>query len=172
MKFDLDKNSEKEFLKGREGFPRLDVSERELDEGEPVYAFGYPLGSGEVHSPAEGIQVGHVGHGPRVTSAIVASRTERTAMVSVLDVPPETYVLDKALNYGNSGGPIVSTETGCVHAVCRRFQPVYIPQQHLADASGNVPHVMVPSLYGAASNLGHPAIRAQLEEAGVPISST
>ena len=46
---------------------------------------------------------------------------------------PQVYALDKALNYGNSGGPIVATDTGKVHAFCSRFQPVGILQPHISD---------------------------------------
>jgi len=56
------------------------------------------------------------------------------------------YVIDKALNYGNSGGPIVVQETGRVVALCSRFQPVKIPQ------GGDI-NVSIPSLYGVATSL-------------------
>jgi hypothetical protein len=82
---------------------------------------------------------------------------------------PKVYVLDKALNYGNSGGPIVCSETGRVHAFCSRFQPVFIPQSHLLDANQNPIHVMVPSLYGVVSGLGHQQILGLLQQIGVPI---
>jgi len=77
---------------------------------------------------------------------------EQTRMV-MTDADPKVYVLDKALNYGNSGGPILSAETGHVHALCSRFQPVYVPQNHLKDANGNPLPVMIPSLYGIVSRL-------------------
>lgn len=68
---------------------------------------------------------------------------------------PKAYVLDKALNYGNSGGPILSVATWHVHALCSRFQPVYVPQQHMQDKNGNFPFIMIPSLYGIVSSLGN-----------------
>ena len=78
---------------------------------------------------------------------------EQTRMV-ITNADPKVYVLDKALNYGNSGGPIVSTETGIVHAtICSRFQPVLVPQNHLKDKDGKPLSEMVPSLYGIVSRL-------------------
>lgn len=81
-------------------------------------------------------------------------------------------MLDKALNYGNSGGPIVSEETGHVHALCSRFQPVPIPQHHLKDAEGNVPVVLIPSLYGIVSRLDYAPLTKLFQELGVPVSDT
>ncbi len=53
-------------------------------------------------------------------------------------------MIDKALNYGNSGGPIIVEETGKVISVCTQFQPVLIPQQK--------GFIMTPSLYGITSS--------------------
>lgn len=171
LKFDFHENAGQAFLDGTDGFPFLTVSDRLLDEGETVYAFGYPLGSGDIAAMDEqqGF-IGHVAHRPRVTSAIVASRIEETQMVQAVGAPPANYVLDKALNYGNSGGPIIAAETGRVHAVCRRFQPVFVPQKHLANESGVYPSVMIPSLYGAASNLGQAKVAQELSIRGITIA--
>jgi hypothetical protein len=84
---------------------------------------------------------------------------------------PKVYVLDKALNYGNSGGPIIATETGKVHAICSRFQPVYVPQSHLADKNGNLLRIMTPSLYGVVSSLGNINILKEIKERNIPISN-
>jgi hypothetical protein len=65
------------------------------------------------------------------------------------------YVLDKALNYGNSGGPIVSQESGRAFAVCTNFQPVMVPQP-----TGGA--VFIPSLYGVTSAISN--IDSQLAE--------
>jgi len=127
FKVDFEKNRSKEWLTGRNEFPFLRVSSRALEEAEPVYSFGYPLGEAKLTKDSPDIKVGHVAHRPRVTSAIVASDFEEARMI-MTDRDVVTYVLDKALNYGNSGGPIVSVETGDVHAFCSRFQPVVIPR--------------------------------------------
>ena len=145
---------------GHDKFPHLQISRRTLDEGEPVYALGYPLSSLDFLHSDEKITVGASEICPRATSAIVSSTVERTgAMSHAVNRPPKNYVLDRALNYGNSGGPIVAVETGRVHAVCSRFQPVTIPQSHLEGE----PLIFVPSLYGMASNLGQQFVIESLE---------
>lgn len=171
LKVDFSANANKEYLKDRTGFPYLEVSSRELEEGEPVYAFGYPLSSSTLLKHDSQITVGFASHCPRITSAIVASTIEKTSFVSSSG-DPRVYVLDKALNYGNSGGPIIGSETGKVYAFCSRFQPMGIPQKHQADAAGNPPFIMVPSLYGVVSSLSNPNILAELSKRGVSISSS
>jgi serine protease Do len=168
LKVDFARNANKEHLKGLTGFPYLEISGRELDEGEPVYAFGYPLSDVDVFQQNSGMTVGHAAHSPRLTSAIVASTMDRSKMVSTSqDV--KVYVLDKALNYGNSGGPIVATDTGKVHALCSRFQSVQIPQPHLMF-QGKPIIINIPSLYGVVSSLGNAEILKQLQSRNVPIS--
>jgi S1-C subfamily serine protease len=169
LKVDFAANANKEHLKGLSGFPLIEVSSRELEEGEPVYSFGYPLSESSLILQTPEMSFAHAAHSPRVTSAIVASTMESTKMVS----SPEdikVYVLDKALNYGNSGGPIVASDTGKVHAICSRFQPVRIPQNHLKDQQGNPLWITIPSLYGVVSSLGNQGILEQLRSRGVTIS--
>jgi S1-C subfamily serine protease len=149
----------------------LTISDRVLDDAEPVYTFGYPLGSAEASQTLQGILVGHVAHGPRVTSAIVASKIEATQMLTAHGQPPTVYALDKALNYGNSGGPIVATDTGKVYGVCVRFQPVAIPQEHLTEPGRQLVHVRIPSLYGLASNLTRSDLAPELLKRGLTIDS-
>lgn len=162
LKADLKENSAKDWLKASGQFPFVAVSTRSLEEGEPVYSFGYPLPTFDVWGD-ENIRVGVVGHAPRTTSAVVASLLERTGMAHTPG-PPREYVIDKALNYGNSGGPIVATETGDVHAICSRFQPVLIPQPDGRP-------VWIPSLYGVVSSLGNREIITQLEQREIPLST-
>jgi S1-C subfamily serine protease len=166
LKADLPANKSVLESKGHDEFPHLQISRRTVDEGEPVYAFGYPLSSLDFLHSDEKITIGAPEICPRATSAIVSSTVERTgAMSHVVNRPPENYVLDRALNYGNSGGPIVAAETGYVHAVCSRFQPVRIPQPHLEGE----PLVLVPSLYGMASNLGQRLVLEALEKRGISL---
>jgi S1-C subfamily serine protease len=171
LKVDFEKNANKEHLKNQTGFAHLTVSRRPLDEGEPVYAFGYPLPEPELLRSDSQMIMSHGGHAPRTTSAIVASNFERSRPVHT-DRDAQLYVLDKALNYGNSGGPIVAAESGCVHAFCSRFQAVGIRQPHLRDASGKELIVMIPSLYGVVVGLNNPDILAQLEKRGVVIAES
>ena len=166
LKVDFELNKNKEWLKTSQGFPFLQISSMELSDGEPVYAFGYPLPDNYYQNNGN-FSIGHNSLCPRVTSAIVSSRVEKTQMITT-DGAPQVYVLDKALNYGNSGGPILSVETGHVHAFCSRFQPVYIPQHHLSKNNPNI-SIVIPSLYGIVINLGHPAIIKILQKNGITI---
>ncbi len=43
LRVDFAKNKDREWLKGKNLFPFIEVSRRQLEEGEPVYSFGYPL---------------------------------------------------------------------------------------------------------------------------------
>ena len=84
---------------------------------------------------------------PRVTSAIISSHHDTIGPISS-EALPKWYVIDKALNYGNSGGPIILSETGKAIAVCARFQPVSVPQVKNT-------YVTIPSLYSVASSLAN-----------------
>lgn len=168
LKADFAQNANKEWLKGKSEFPYIQVSKRQLEMGEQVYSFGYPLSSLKVEKKQSAI-VGSTELSPRLTSAIVSSELDKTQMIMTGD-DPQHYVLDKALNYGNSGGPIISTETGHVHALCSRFQPVFVPQAHLADTQGQYPHIMIPSLYGVVSSLRNKAILDLFIKLGIPLA--
>jgi len=170
IKVDFDRNSNKEWLKDRMNFPFLRVSTRQLDMGEPVYSFGYPLSSAETKNNA-GVIIGSSQFSPRLTSAIVSSDIDKTQMVTT-NVDPRHYVLDKALNYGNSGGPIISAETGHVHALCSRFQPLIVPQNHLKDSNGNILQIFMPSLYGVVSSLNNQPIIDLLRKLNIPLVNT
>ncbi|MBF0320286.1 MAG: trypsin-like peptidase domain-containing protein [Nitrospirae bacterium] len=152
LKVDFAENANNVCLKGKNEFPFITVSTRHLKEGEPVYSFGYPLSESKSQNIGQ-MLIGQDILFPRVTSAIISSNIEQTSMV-MTDNGPKVYVLDKALNYGNSGGPIVSTDTGKVHALCSSFQPVLIPQLHLSNKT-NLISIMIPSLYGIVSSLGN-----------------
>jgi len=119
LKVDWEKNCNKASLKGRSGFPYIRPSVRELEDAEPVYSFGYPLSEASIEYHDAQVTIGGQALCPRVTSAIIASHLDQSEMF-VPGVRPRVYVLDKALNYGNSGGPILSVETGHVHALCSR----------------------------------------------------
>jgi hypothetical protein len=140
-----------------------------LELGEPVYSYGYPLSNLEVQKQPGGT-VGFSRLSPRLTSAIVSSDFEVERTMSTPN-DPKSYVLDKALNYGNSGGPILSVDTGKVHALCSRFQPMAIPQQHLTPPNGKTPVIMIPSLYGVVSSLNNNPIIDFLKSNNVTIST-
>lgn len=169
LKVDFGANSNKDDLKGLQGFPFIEVSSRELEEGEPVYAFGYPLSDPGILLDGP-VAFGYYAHCPRVTSAIVASTMDRTKMISTPE-DVKIYTLDKALNYGNSGGLIVATDTGKVYAFCSRFQPVRIRQMDYVDQNGNPLYITIPSLYGIVISLANKRILEQLRLRGVTSSN-
>ena len=166
LRVDFAKNSSKEWLKGRQSFPYVGISTRALDDGEDVYSFGYPLSTGRIVNSGPGIIVGNTQLSPRVTSAIVSSRMEHTKML-MTGKDTQIYVLDKALNYGNSGGPIVAVRSGLVHAYCSRFQPVFVPQSHLKDPTGKPLVIMTPSLYGVVTSIANEVLVSELKQRGV-----
>lgn len=167
LKVDFQANANKAWLVDKNQFPYLGVSTRQLDEGESVYSFGYPLSKSFVRSLGP-VTVGSTSLCPRVTSAIISSTIDETKMV-MTDADPQVYVLDKALNYGNSGGPIVSSKTGRVHAICSKFQPVFVPQPYNKAQKGTPIPVMIPSLYGVVSSLRNPEIINLLNSLNAPI---
>jgi serine protease Do len=144
LKADFSDVKNQEWFKGKEEFDYLEISFDIPPEGTEVYAFGYPLARSEIHANDKMI-VGLQYSCPRLTSAIISAHFEVIGPVR-LGGPPSNYVIDKALNYGNSGGPIVIQENGKVISVCVRFQPVGIPQNENT-------HVTIPSLYGITASL-------------------
>lgn len=141
LKAEFDENKQREYFKTRDSFPFLEIDYSDQEEGSPVYAFGYPLMRSEVQDKGN-IIVGFTEIPTRVTSAIISSGREHFGPVRT-SKDPKFYVIDKALNYGNSGGPIIMAETGKVISVCVRLQP-----QIMKDSG-----LTVPSLYGISSSL-------------------
>ena len=150
----------------RDEFPFLTIPTRRLSAGEPVYSFGYPLSFVNIVHNSDELTIAVNEICPRATSAIVSSTIEKKKMMMGSN-DPQIYVLDKALNYGNSGGPIISVETGNVHAVCMRFQPVGIPQNHLKGPNNTIPTIFIPSLYGVVSSLGNLTFQKKCKELGI-----
>lgn len=144
LKANFKDNKEREWLAGSDEFPYLELDYSPQEEGTAVYSFGYPLSSSHVDEPNAAFRVGYNNLSSRVTSAVISAVQEDHGMFG--DSGPSFYVIDKALNYGNSGGPIVLQESGKVIALCVRFQPVDIIQ-----AQGFA--VRIPSLYGVVSSL-------------------
>jgi S1-C subfamily serine protease len=144
LKADFEPHREQPCFRDKTGFDYITIDFTTVPEGTQVYAFGYPLPDIQLQGNQQVI-VGFHFFCPRTTSAIISSHNEVIGPVRIAVGFPESYVIDKALNYGNSGGPIVVEESGRVVAVCQRFQPVSIPQ-----GTGTV---QIPSLYGITRSL-------------------
>lgn len=152
LKVNFEKNSNNPLLTNKTGFDYLDIDFEDCLDGTPVYSYGFPLpkvnlSEIKIKQGTATLTLGLEYLCPRVTSAIISSHYDAIGPIRS-EALPKWYVIDKALNYGNSGGPIICSETGRAIAVCARFQPVSIPQMQ------NV-RVSVPSLYSIASSLAN-----------------
>jgi serine protease Do len=143
LKADFGANATKAWAEGRTDFPYVPLSFDIPEDGTPVYGYGFPIQPTIQVVDLGGAIMALGGLRPRTTSAIVASNVEQIGPVQSSG-DPSFIVIDKAWNYGNSGGPLILQETGEAVGVAVRFQPVRIEQ------SPGV-YVVVPSLYGAAS---------------------
>jgi len=139
LKADFEKNKNDDLLKTKENFDFLEIDFNIIEEGSSVYSFGYPMPDLKF-SQNPTVTIGSYIFCPRITSAIISSHDEMIGPVRKKGKYPNIYVIDKALNYGNSGGPIILTENGKTISVVSRFQPVTIPQKETK--------IMIPSLYG------------------------
>ncbi len=117
-----------------------------IPEGTEVYSFGYPLSEAQLHSLSKGRMMGIHTFYPRITSMIISSHNRELGPLFGQKGHPRYYVVDKACNYGNSGGPIIDIDSGRVFSVVIAFQPVAIPQEKKDE-------IIVLSLYGYASSL-------------------
>lgn len=145
LKADFEKSKNTRTFEGKTGFDYIETEFNTIPEGTEVYSFGYPLSESEIYGDPAKVLVGLINWYPRTTSAIIASHYDVIGPVQFHVGFPTHYVIDKALNFGNSGGPIVVCETGKVISVCQRFQPVKIQQK--------VDFVSIPSLYGVSISL-------------------
>ena len=141
LKAELEENKQRDHFKTRDNFPYLEIDFSNQEEGSPVYFFGYPLMKSSVRDTGN-MLIGVTQIPSRVTSAIISSTTEHFGPIRTSS-DQKIYVLDKAPNYGNSGGPVILSETGKVISACIRFQPQYMKSSD----------TMVPSLYGITSSL-------------------
>lgn len=144
LKADFAKNKNKDAFKDKDGFDFLEVDFDIIPEGTDIYSFGYPLPNIEVHRNQH-VMIGFHYFCPRVTSAVISSHYDVIGPVFGVGFP-RYYIIDKALTYGNSGGPRIVSGTGKVISVCVRFQPVKIRQDENVS-------ILVPSLYGITSSL-------------------
>jgi serine protease Do len=143
LKVEIEPNRTKAWLQGRRDLPFVHVSFDLIEDEE-----GSRRNRRALQPEIELIETDNAafalgGLAPRTTSAVVASAVEVFGPVQHPN-QPRFVVVDKAFNYGNSGGPLIDQESGHAVAVVVRFQPVRVPQ-------GDSDSVVVPSLYGVAS---------------------
>ena len=154
LKANFEANKDRETFKDRDGFPFLEIDFDEKIEGTPVYVYGYPLPEVKLVGRSNGLMIGTIGFCPRVTSAVISSKYDMIR-ASRSENDPKIYAIDKPLAYGNSGGPLILTESGKVFAVAVRFQPISIPQ-----SSQSI--IKVPTTYGIVSLLAN--IESELKD--------
>jgi serine protease Do len=149
FKADFSTNKDQPSLTGLSGFPFIEVSIRALEEGDPVYLFGYPLNASIYDElPPEAFPPGF----PVTTSFTLNPLSTRVTSAIIASVEGNRiYYVDKALNPGNSGGPAIVPDTGRAFGVCTAFQAMEMDQAGL-PWSNIVPSVYVPSLYGVVQN--------------------
>jgi hypothetical protein len=142
LKVDLEKNNRKVFLEGKTEISYLELDMDIQEEGTQIYTYGFPLPEYHI-TKKPGISIATEKLSPRITSAIIAAKQAYTGPYRS-PKEPVFYAIDKELSYGNSGGPVIATETGKVVALCSEFQPVKIPQTHEKS-------IRVPSQYSIAT---------------------
>ena len=150
LQADFQKNKDQDWLKNMDGFPYLEIEFEVQEEGTPVYSFGYPLSDSPIHITEDGSLIQLNTKYPRTTSAVISSNAWKVGFFRTPD-DPVIYVIDKALNFGNSGGPIIVQETGKVIAICHGFQTMQMPQQHM----GQNQYIIIPSLYSIIPSLSN-----------------
>ncbi len=165
-------------LDGLRGFPFIEISIRALEEGDSIYAFGFPLNESIVSEipPAILQQFFPPGYpathsitflSTRLTSAVIAHSDDVQQCKGSPSFPIK-YRIDKPVNPGNSGGPAIVPKTGRACGICTAFQTMLIEQTGLPWPTP--PAVLVPSLYGIVQTFLNDHIIELLRSRGIPVS--
>jgi serine protease Do len=162
---------------GQERFSHIEVSTRAAVEGEPVYCFGYPLS--DLCDPQElpplmstfslsWMDGWLLVLKPRVSSAIVAARPFPTSAPGLPKLG-SCYAIDRTIEFGMSGAPVIATETGNAFAVACHVESTSVPQLHLSNLGR--PKIVVPSQFGSASSMASEPIVEVLRQHGIAMST-
>ena len=158
--FEFNTKDGKEFFQDLEAFTYLEIDFEDQTEGTPVYAFGFPL-SKVNKKDLDKVKLAFEIFSPRTTSAIIASRYSYIGWARGSG-DAKFYAIDRTLDFGNSGGPIILSETGNVFAVCIEFQPTIIRQPQISPDM----IIKIPANYGIISSLSN--IKNYLTETILP----
>ncbi len=148
LKANFELNKQRQYFLGKDGFPYLEIDFEQQLEGAPVYSYGFPLSQPKINVPN---RIMTVIYSPRVTSAIISSQHGYIRPFRGSN-DPKHYTIDKALAYGNSGGPVILSETGKVFAVVIQFQPTRIPQP-TNNPIETESYITIPTNYAILSSL-------------------
>lgn len=160
LKIAYDENKDRIGMEDRKSFPFIPISTRRLEDGEIAHTFGYPSSDSKIEKQ-DGVTTGTLRLKPRVTQGIISSSIESTETITTSD-SKQSYILDRALVHGNSGGPLVCTETGCAHGWLIAYDTFKVEQPDLSDVS-------VPSGYSEFISFSNPRILQALSERNVPL---
>jgi S1-C subfamily serine protease len=130
-------------------------------EGTSVFAYGYPTSWCD---DGETLFIR-----PRVTAGIVSSQVTGVTL-TYRTGHDKFYVVDFATGDGNSGGPLVASETGEAHGIITGSD--YSINTVLGiDNRPGFHNLRLPAPYSLATRLSVQEIRSALEKKGIVLSS-
>ncbi len=165
---------------GKSGFPYLSVSRREANEGDLVYCFGYP--HSDLFGPPTGMpRVTSVCSisvqnnwilvlKPKVASALVAAKSCPSRIRGVRKLGAD-YSIDRGIDFGMSGAPVILPETHRVIGVAVETEAVIVPQTHLHWPGCNCGpiKISVPGSFGIVASLAHANLISAMAKHGVSV---
>ena len=158
---------------GQREFAHVEISTRELEEGDPVYCFGFPLSDlcdlKEQISIFSTWSVGAVDGWllvlkPNVISAVIAAAPCRTVVQDVRK-SGASYAIDRPVDFGMSGAPVVAARTGKVLGIASQCDGTNFEQRHLPSKL----KIRIPCQSTNVPSLGAEPIVAVLRKHGISL---